>query len=1291
MGVPLPTTASRRDTPALLENRFELVGEIGHGSMGRIYRARDLATDRLVALKEIQSDSPADRRLLLREFLAMRRARHPHVVRGLTLGLNGRFYTMELVDGEGLDQWFVGSGRDTESLAAVTGAILDALSALHRAGLVHLDIKPANLLVTTDPGGGVASPRIVDFGLARREVALRNAPLATGTLAYTAPEATGHSGADRRADLYSLGATLFHVLAERPLYPGLEGLELMEAHRSMSPDRLRDIRSDIPPWLDELVHSLLKSDPDERPTSARQACALLPPGAHRPAASHVAIRPKYVKRTAQANQVWAKLSSTVGGTGDAHLMLIGGAAGVGKSRFLEHFSLHARRKGLELFSGAWSPGADMPFAALVGVIRDLRRRVLHQAPDAAAAHDPGLLALLNPTDTEVVDLPDPDWLIDSATPFIIHALEHLPDLRALIVLEDAHWGDRPGLELVMRLARRLSRSEAAVAIVLAHRPHDDPTATSRLGDLLAQTKDIPVGEILLESLDSEGVARMAISLCGAGVASSEVVRVLADGSNGNPLTVTETVRDLLDGGGLTVTGNVLKATETFSPISGDGSDQLAEVVRRRAGRLRPEAGKILSMAAVFGTLVPYDGLAEVSRTEDETLLDILQELAAARLLVRDRERGFAALRFTHDRVGEVVYERLPAKTKKEYHLRAANAVEAFHADPRTEREAILGRHLFLGGDRERARAHLLSAAQRAHRFSDFPRAIQLYQRALECPGTDLARIQARTILGDLYRLVGEADASARELNGALASAFDHTGRPLEGLPSDADLESLDPEQLDAVGSLLNAIGSLHVHSGEVEAATAAYQTTLKIRERSGDPSTMAGVKVNLAVVAGSQGDVEKAVRLLEECVEDARKFELDQLMGPALVNLGHFLHLSGKPEQALDIYTQTLGQPGIQEDPHMESLVLGNIGEVLQGLGRAREALEHHERSLVLRASINDTPGRLYALVGIGLAQVDLGRYQDAIANFEESVRIAQNTGSRVQWSDALHNLGDTLLYVGRYDEARDRFERALELRREVGEPRTVAHTLKGLAVLTYFTGDLRRAAELADESARIALEAQDPRAWAAARFYCGRINLARGRIEDARTATQASLDRARELVYGRGIVRALIVLGEIHLEDGRIEDAERSLGEALDLAIPLENDKLRVEVQLLQATALAQRKQWAEAEKLLDECATVSERLGNVSRVAMARRQAGIVAAERGRLNRADRELKAAAETFAEIGRLFEEARTLLAWGRLDCDFGDEDAGGPRVEKALRLFQQIGSEHYAKKAAAVLDAVRRA
>lgn len=252
---------------------FELLETLGFGGMGVVYKARQTALDRIVALKMIlphaavREDGP---QRLVREAKALATLRHPNIVQIYEVGRHRSrpFLVLEYVAGESLDAQLTARPWPPAKAARLSAVLARAVAAAHRQGVVHRDLKPHNVLITPE-----GEPKICDFGLARRldvDSRVTQTGVVAGTLGYLAPEQARHAdGADRPAvDIHALGAILYELLTGRPPFMADNPWDVLQLVAEQDPVPPRQLQPKIPRDLETICLKCLAKQPQHRYATA---------------------------------------------------------------------------------------------------------------------------------------------------------------------------------------------------------------------------------------------------------------------------------------------------------------------------------------------------------------------------------------------------------------------------------------------------------------------------------------------------------------------------------------------------------------------------------------------------------------------------------------------------------------------------------------------------------------------------------------------------------------------------------------------------------------------------------------------------------------------------------------------------------------------------------------------------------------------------------------------------------------------------------------------------------------
>jgi hypothetical protein len=299
--VPPPDT-ERRDTPlncaaglaqpcGPVIGGYEILGELGRGGMGAVFRARQISLNRLVALKVVLTSAFQSSEIRARfraEATVVARLRHPNIVQIFECSDhdNELYFAMELCEGGSLAQRLRSGPLSPLEAAALMRSAAEGIQAAHDQGIIHRDLSPGNILLVPRggelaegerPAGGPRPlseliPKISDFGLAKQmNVDLTRSRVALGTPGYMAPEQTVDARAiDQRADIYSLGAILYECLTGRPPFQAEVVLDILDLVRRHEPVPVRQLQPSVPRDLETICLKCLSKEPARRYATARE-------------------------------------------------------------------------------------------------------------------------------------------------------------------------------------------------------------------------------------------------------------------------------------------------------------------------------------------------------------------------------------------------------------------------------------------------------------------------------------------------------------------------------------------------------------------------------------------------------------------------------------------------------------------------------------------------------------------------------------------------------------------------------------------------------------------------------------------------------------------------------------------------------------------------------------------------------------------------------------------------------------------------------------------------------------
>ncbi len=263
----------------ILDERYRILGILGKGGMGEVYKAQDLKLDQTVALKFLPENLATNKEALKRfvgEVRTARQVSHENVCSVFDISdIEGRhFLSMEFVDGDDLSQLLRRIGRlPTDKAIEISRQICMGLNAIHKLGILHRDLKPANIII--DSSG---KARITDFGIAGFEEDVQGAESRVGTPAYMSPEQRSGKEVTQKSDIYSLGLLLYEIFTGKQAVDSKTLDKQITSHNTKSLNKSTEFQEQLDPTVEKLIERCIEDDPDKRPDSAIRVALGLPGG-----------------------------------------------------------------------------------------------------------------------------------------------------------------------------------------------------------------------------------------------------------------------------------------------------------------------------------------------------------------------------------------------------------------------------------------------------------------------------------------------------------------------------------------------------------------------------------------------------------------------------------------------------------------------------------------------------------------------------------------------------------------------------------------------------------------------------------------------------------------------------------------------------------------------------------------------------------------------------------------------------------------------------------------------------
>ncbi|MBN1180219.1 MAG: GAF domain-containing protein, partial [Anaerolineae bacterium] len=1088
----------------VINNRYRIVRELGRGGMGTVYLVEDtLNDDQVLTLKMIRSDLFGERNLaqFKYEFAALGQLHHPNLVVvydfDVVAGGAASFYTMEYVPGEdllGVAERHAGSG-DYTWLYEITVQVCRALQYIHSRGLIHYDVKPRNIRIT--PDGQV---KLMDFGLigeARGEGQLR----VRGTPEYIAPELIRGDQVDHRADLYSLGVSLYEIAAGRLPFTADSSMLILRQHVEVAPDPPRQFVESVPEALQTLILNLLSKEPAARYGSANEVVQAINQltGLDFPVETKETKRGyiqsgNFVGREFELARLQGLLMRVMQGQG--RLVLVSGAAGVGKTRLVREVRLRAQMQRVLVCEGVCHEQVRAPYRPWVSIFSQVISYQRTSSPDVLQVYGLPLVKLM-PDLAEHIGLPldtgeeveDRYRLMEAAARFLMTC-----DRPLMLVLDDLQYADAETIELLDYLGRRAR--DASWLVCGVYRSYDvDEThpvnALVRRAQLISRrqesqtpTGDQPYDLVQLDALDETAAGDFVASMLGVRELPEGLLPQLMAQTGGNPLFIESVMHSLVEEDLLqydSATWHIDVANLTRIPSS------IQEAAERRLGRLNSESLSLLEWAAVMGQWLDMDVLADVSGLAPERIFHFINEAVQRHVLVLDEHAEGLVYRFSTDPMRDVLYTRLMSEDRAARHRRVGEALRALY---KAEDVAVwLAWHFECAGD------------------------------------VDLA-LQYERIAADKARLVYANDSAIEHYTRALK--FVSAQGPAADPQVQYDLLAAREERYDLVGAR--------------EAQQADLEAMARLALEMGDVVRQVEVVTRRVALANQLGQHAEARALAEATLALAHQAGDSKLEADILTALGEARYALSDWDGTRECHERALSLYRALGDQSGEAANLRFLGRAAMRVGQPGEARAYFEQALVIWQALGDRPGEAAVLNSLAIDATD---YALRRRYFEQALAIYQAMGDRAGLSRLYNNLGILYWNLGLYSRGREYLEQAVQIDRETRGRSSLAYSLESLGRIYLELGEYAQAQQVLEEGRALGIDISDR--WTESTYWLmlGRVALARGRLAEARELIQVACEMQRELGVSE-VVTSLAWLGATYLAAGDWESADRHSAEAV-------------------------------------------------------------------------------------------------------------------------------------------------
>ena len=984
----------------MINHRYTIVRPLGSGGSGSVFLCEDtLEANSRCAVKVFHTAPGAE---FHAEVTLLQSFHHPHLVPILNAGtvlhaelpdlVHHAFFSMAYVQGEDLLRWASASPGPLRSgmLLAILLQLLDVLGYIHRAGVVHYDIKPENVLVGRL--NDQLSITVMDFGFSRVQ-SVEGLPDIRGTLHYTAPEMLRGEPTGVAADLYSLGATLFHVIEGRPPFVAGDPVGLVKTILGTEPAFSGHRGEPILDALKDIALLLMTKDPAARPGSTDDVLQKLRRalGDRIPDRNPLRVAARCVGRRVEKESLAELLGGKHGSSAGSRVAVVTGTEGIGKTMLCAEAARLARMSGMPVYQ-------IPPAAATIEGIDHLLNHLLADAQsigvDDAAIRRFGEVRAFPARGG--MEEKDERWALMCARLLI----DTSRSLRFAIVVDDLHKHEAVLQEMLAAIEREDEERRIALIVTI---PEGDGPFFQPL-------------RIHLRELPADEVGEMCSLTFGHSV-GVRIGRTLYRQYGGVPAFIVQAMHVMNPGNAGAGADAAVQSPETMAMPEGVDGVLTARVAR--LPELQREILRVLSCfhlpahPAIPGTVLSSAGTEEA----------VVQLRAGELVSVSTGGR----LSIRQQRLRAIVYAGIPSPLL--LHVRIATLLEHMAERHPDDEECAL--QFQDAGETTSAKKWFLQGARHAAALSAHGRAARLYAGALALDKQDLSTA------------VRYADALAR--SGRFQEAIDLAETMIETLGED---DPLRPAAARTIGFACSRLGDfprarLHLQSAVggkfsptehlelrqelvgVDIALGNYRDAeesslghLKTAESLNNPTLVASIHTDLGIATFLQEKWEASLRHFQRSLETFALLEDKMKMANGLINIGNVLSARGEDDQAVETWTRALDLSREEGTLGQQSQILNNLGIVHYKRDRLEDARECYEKARALAEKEHSRAGIAYARTNLGEVAFAECDYESALNLWRAAHATYELMGDARGRAESLLQIAQVLVVIGNVEDA---------------------------------------------------------------------------------------------------------------------------------------------------------------------------------------------------------------------------------------------------------------------------------
>jgi len=1044
---------------AIINKRCEIIEKIGAGATGNVFLVNDTFYENVsVALKTIQADYITEESLksLKDEFLTLKQFDHPNLVKVFHFDKivtsdipefkNDYFFTLSYIKGQ--DLFRATENASIESLYEITYQLCEALHYIHRHNLIHFDIKPENILMTEEMISDELLPivKIIDFGFAATNVGEDRPPI-RGTLEYMAPELLRGESFDHRADLYSLGMTLYHIITRTLPFATDSSIDIIKKQISEFPPPISDFRPDIPDVLNTIVVKLLEKDPVNRFQNASDVIEQVRdkfPRYHFFKKQLSDIPPvKIIGREDEIGLLSEQIKNRVtkSPNGHANFIIVEGDTGIGKTALLSELARRIESEDKIIIETRCYGESSAPYEPF----RRMCKELLFFLKKMETTGEKLISQYNSVFETLVYDsfsgkestLAQISEGVDSKLRFhniVASLFVEFSELKPFVMfIDDIHLADESSVELFQYIERALADSPAIMI------------ATSHPGkyDHRVKTRKNGTGVISLDEFNESEIQEFVATYLNSKYIDKEIVETLHQEVGGLPYLLREFLlqfSDLPSDKALRALNQALKDPDRFPRT-------ITQLYQNKIDQGTPEENNLLAILSCFSTPLDNSSCKKISPYSPERTIQFINKLTRKGYL-KATDEGTKYL-FAQRRFQQFIYDSIGDEKEGLHHL-IAESLDQIYTKKATDQSKHIAYHYRKSGDIQKAVQHYLAAAEYAISIFAINEYTQLLEICLELQIEDEGLIRnIMEKLGEGYILLadyGKAEKIFKQLLehpdlsdstklpylkslGIAQIRLGHLDNATQTLMEASALALSIPDQIELESELV----SIEIMRGNYSEANRRCIKLLEEFSEAKSSPELSTLYNKMGIINFYQTNYDDALQHFSRSLRILKKLKLkDKLIVPYL-NLGNVSSSRGNYQEAEYYWNEALTLCKEIGNVQQEAQIHNNLGIAAYQQEKYNESITYYKKALNIFRRIDNIPGEALCLLNLGEVYLAISEFQNSLSNLQQCLDINDYLQDNQGLTESHLHLATIFLQIGDSEQVRYHLDKAGRIIEDAG------------------------------------------------------------------------------------------------------------------------------------------------------------------------------------------------------------------------------------------------------------------